>query len=232
MNNKQQLLADMFVEEKNFNQFFAIGNEIALHIIANSVNHIIHIVGAKLSGKTHLLKSWVNQAVQNQQLALYIDCKLLKQYSDDIRKYNFIALDNIEYMSEGLQLELFDLCNQIKLYNNTSFILTSSTNRLKSSHLRQDLTTRLLSGLVISLKRLEDQYLFFALKQYIDLECFKISDNEIKYLINHCNRSLGVLIKHIKELSLYATAQKKPITKHVLKEYLQEKGIDKGNKYS
>ena len=54
MNNQQQLLEALFDQDADFEKFVAMGNELALRCIINNVNHIMHIVGAELSGKTHL----------------------------------------------------------------------------------------------------------------------------------------------------------------------------------
>lgn len=222
MNKQQQLLEELFAQDQDFNRFVAMGNELALRCIINNVNHIMHIVGAELSGKTHLLKSWINQAKQNGSQALYLDCRTESNQEILNDEYAFIALDNIENMSEALQSAMFDLCNQIKLYNKQKFILTSSTVALAALNLRNDLLTRVMSGFVIYLKSVEDQDLFVALKQYASLECLNIGDAEIKYLVTHCTRNLGSLIKLINDLSLYATAEKKPITIYLIREYLKQ----------
>lgn len=218
-NNQQQLLEELLTQDANFNRFVAMGNELALRCISNNVNNIMHIVGTEFSGKTHLLKSWVNQAKQNGDTVQYLDCRLdVQDLNPDIK---FIAIDNIEEMSNEMQNSLFDLYNQVKLYNKAIYVLTSSTAPIESLGLREDLATRIMSGFVIYLKSVEDQDLFVALKQYVKLECLNIGDIELKYLITHCTRNLGALIKLIQDLSLYGTAEKKPITLSLIKQYLQ-----------
>jgi DnaA family protein len=220
MNKQQQLLEDLFTQDQDFKRFVAVGNELALRCIINNVNHIMHIVGAELSGKTHLLKSWINQARQIKRKTIYFDFRS-DIYEHSLIDYDVIALDNIDIMQETAQIALFDLYNQIKLYNKDKFILTSSTLPLQQLNLRHDLLTRIMSGFVISLKSVEDQDLFVALKQYVEIEHLNISDAEIKYLVTHCKRNLGAIIKLINELSLYATIEKKPITIHLIREYLK-----------
>ena len=54
----QQLL-DLFNQNYDFNSFIASGNEITVANLQSFTNQFTHIYGEHLTGKTHLLKSWV-----------------------------------------------------------------------------------------------------------------------------------------------------------------------------
>jgi DnaA family protein len=221
-----QLLLDLFNHEVDFNDFIATGNEITLASLQSFSSQFTHIYGEHLSGKTHLLKAWVNLANSKYHNALYLEANQLKlgalnELSLDY--FRFIALDNIEHLDEELQIELFDLFNHIKLNNRDNYLLTSSGANLHTLNLRADLKTRIQSGLVLGVKSLSDADLLHALTIYTKREGIKIGENELKYILSHYPRNLGELIGLINGLSQQALREKKAITIPLIKGQHKEK---------
>lgn len=224
----QQLL-DLFNHEYDFNDFIATGNEITLANLQGFSSQYTHIFGAHLSGKTHLLKSWVNLANNKYHSAIYLNAKelqpqqLLELNLDDLR---FIAVDNIDSLTDNLQIELFDLFNHIKLNQRDNYLLTSSQINLNHSNLRVDLKTRIHSGLVFALKDLTEVELLGALTIYTRREGIKVGEAELKYILTHCTRNLGKLIELINQVGTFATTHKKPITIPLIKQNLATNSHD------
>ncbi len=219
---KQQLL-DLFNQVYDFNSFISIGNEITVANLQDFSSQFTHIYGATLSGKTHLLKAWVNLANHRQHNAIYIDSNQVDQinlHDLDLDKYRFIAVDNIDLLDEQGQISLFDLFNHIKLNNRDNYLLTSSTINLNASNLRIDLKTRIHSGLIFALKSLDESELLNALSIYAKREGIKIGEAELKYILSHYTRNLGKLIELINTAATLALTTKKPITIPVIKSCL------------
>lgn len=219
----QQLL-DLFNQNYDFNSFIASGNEITVANLQSFTNQFTHIYGEHLTGKTHLLKSWVNLAIARSQNAIYLDAlELSSEQLNNINldEYRFIAVDNIDALSEDQQIELFDLFNHIKLNNRDNYLLTSSTLNLNNAEIRIDLKTRIYSGLVFGLKNLNESELLNALIIYSNREGIKIGEAELKYLLHHYTRNLGKLIQLIQKVSNSALTLKKTITIPLIKQNLE-----------
>lgn len=220
----QQLL-DLFRHECEFSNYIASGNEITVANLQNFSSQFTHIYGETLSGKTHLLKAWTNLANQKYHNGIYFDANDFLKVSQlaelNIDNYRFIAIDNIDCMTDDLQVELFNLFNHIKLNQRNNYLLTSSSINLNLSTLRIDLKTRIHSGLVFALKSLTEDELLNALSIYCNRESIRVGDNELKYMLTHFTRNLGLLIKQIQSISQTATAEKKPITTHFIRNIMQ-----------
>ncbi len=220
----QQQLLDLFNQEYNFNNYISTGNEIVVANLQNFSNQFTHLYGDTLTGKTHLLKAWANLANSKYQSSIYIDVakdnKIDLEYIEK-SEYRFIAIDNIDLLSDDGQIELFDLFNHIKLNSqNNNYLLTSSQSNLNIIDVRVDLKTRLQSGMIFRLKRLTEDELLNSLIIYVKREGIKFGEIELKYLLNHGARNLGKLIALINQISSLATMQKKTITVALIKSNL------------
>lgn len=216
----QQQLLDLFNREFEFSNFISTGNEICIANLQSCSSQYTHIYGAHLTGKTHLLKSWINLANSRHKNTIFCDAKTtnLKLRDLNLDEYRFIAVDNIDLLTPAQQIELFDLFNHIKLNNRDNYLLTSSSSHLNLSNLRVDLTTRILSGLVFALKNLNEGDLLNALSIYTKREGINIGTPELKYLLSHCPRNLGQLIDLINKSSAAALSAKKAITIPLIKQ--------------
>ncbi|MEN9945676.1 MAG: hypothetical protein RLZZ293_62 [Pseudomonadota bacterium] len=222
MNTIQQLL-DLFDQACDFNSFIASGNEITLANLQDFSSQFTHIYGNHLTGKTHLLKAWVNLAAHRGQSSIYLDANSLNldtlQYINaNLDQHRFIAIDNIEMLDNLLQIELFNLFNQIILHGMNNYLLTSSLMNLNAPNpLRIDLKTRIYSGLVFGLRSFNQEELLNALLIYTKREGITIGNAELNYLLSHYTRNLGQLIQFINQLSNYALTYKKTITIPIIK---------------
>lgn len=218
---KQQLL-DLFNQSYEFTSFIAAGNEIIVASLQDFAHQFTHIYGEPLSGKTHLLKAWVNLANQRYSQAIYIDgsaassSDLLTLVNESIHR--FIAVDNIDKLAASTQIQLFDIFNHIKLNGSHAYLLTSSALNLNvASTLRDDLKTRIYSGMVFGLKSLNDCELLQALNIYTKREGIKFGEAELKYILTYATRNLGELIALINRVGQTSLIMKKNITIPLIK---------------
>lgn len=215
----QQLL-DLFNHSYEFSGFIAAGNELIVAGLQDFANQFTHLYGGHLSGKSHLLKAWVNLANQRTHEAIYIDAvdsgvELLQMLQG--MEYRFVAIDNIDQLDAIGQIRLFDLFNYIRLSDNGIYLLTSACDNLNNSGFREDLKTRIYSGVVLNLKPLTDEQLMNALRVYTKREGLKFGEPELAYLLKHHTRNLGQLIAFIDKVGKAALINKKNITIPLIK---------------
>ena len=217
-------MLDLFNNNPSFDNFISVNNKIVVDALVNQTNQFVHIIGSQYIGKTHLLKAWINKANLEKQSTIYIDAQE-KNHKDDIRQlatyYKLIAVDNIEFLDETQQIELFDLFNSIKLNNRDNKLLTSSRFSLDNlNDFRDDLKTRILSGLNLQLKLPSDDELMHILKVYIQQEGIKLEDAELNYIVTHYTRNIGTLINTIKLIAEKAVLENRNITIPLIRQIL------------
>jgi DnaA family protein len=212
----QPQLLDLFDSKPTFNSFIPLSNHKVVTLLSSYSSQFTHIVGAPQSGKTHLLTAWVNSA---PDVALFIDNPLQINLREIVHNYQYIAIDNIQNLDDNKQIELFDLFNQIKLNNLNNQLLTSSSMHLDTK-IREDLKTRILSGINLPLKALSDNELMDAVDIFTAKEGITLDVTEKSYLINHYTRNLGVLIKTIHKITEAAIIEKRNITIPFIKQVL------------
>ena len=211
-------LLDLFPNQPTLENFIALGNEHIIHVLAHPSNYqFIHLCGVQYTGKTHLLKAWTHTYMPND--AIYMDQTC--NFNQDISQYKYIAIDNIHLLDNQQQDAIFNLFNTIKLNNLNKYLLTSSNINLEQvPQLRRDVTTRLLSGINLTLKALNDEELINAMNLWTNNQGIHLGILEQNYLINHHPRNIGMLIQTISKLSQDSSASKRPITIPFIKEVL------------
>ena len=212
----QTQLLDLFGNKHTFSNFIPMNNQKVVNLLCNYTSQFTHIIGATQSGKTHLLMAWVNSAPST---AIFIDNNIEINLREIVNKYQYIAIDDIHHFDDNKQIELFDLFNQIKLNNLNNQLLTSSSTYLDTK-IREDLKTRILSGISFNLKALNDDELMDALSIFTKEEGISLDEIEKSYLINHYTRNIGILIKTIHTITNAAVAQKRNITIPFIKQVL------------
>lgn len=211
----QAQLLDLFTTASTFENFIPIKNEAVFSALKDFSHQFTHLTGGHLCGKTHLLQSWVRLAQSHNKKAIYIEASNddSVNFRDISNKFDFVAIDNIEHLNGLQQILLFDLFNAIKLNNLDVFLLTSSKNSLdRIKTLRDDLKTRLMSGLTLDLKALNDDEIKDAINIHINQQGIKLGETEINFLINHCQRNIGVLVNTIHKIADNAVLENRNIT--------------------
>lgn len=220
----QPQILDLFVSRPTFTNFIASNNEIVSNALKQQASQFTHVVGGHLSGKTHLLKAWVDLALNKHRSAIYVDANRLMDYPvlrDLAMHYEFIAIDNIGVLNNDQQISLFDLFNSIKLNNRNNRLLTSSEQSLEGdANIREDLKTRILSGLNLTIKAPNDTELMNILEQYALNEGINVHASELTYLVNHYTRNIGTLINTMHKIVNIALVEKRNITVPLIKRVL------------
>ena len=129
-----------------------------------------------------------------------------------------VAVDNADQLDAEGQVALFALFNQFKA--NGGFLLTAAPQPPAHLALREDLRTRLGSGLIYRLQPLTDAEKAAAIATQAKERALKLSPDMIAYLLRHASRDMRTLSMLVVALDQYTLEQKRPVTLPLLRELL------------
>lgn len=159
-------------------------------------------------GKSHLLKA---------SGFLYVDA-IANPSLAGIAETGQLAVDNVETLDGDGQIALFALFNRIKAEGGR--LLTAAAQPPAHLPLREDLRTRLGSGLIYRLRPLTDDEKAAAVATLAKERALKLSPEMIGYLLRHASRDMRTLAMLVVALDQYTLEQKRPVTLPLLRELL------------
>lgn len=169
-----------------------------------------HLWGEAASGKSHLL------AACGFDLVDAADNPALK----GVEASEQLAVDQVERLDTAGQVALFNLFNRCKADGGR--LLTAARQPPLHLALREDLRTRLGSGLICRLHPLSDTEKAAALAAQAGERAMKLPADGIDYLLRHAPRDMRSLSALIVALDRYSLEHKRAITLPLLREVLQE----------
>lgn len=130
------------------------------------------------------------------------------------------CMPGVDSLDGAAQIALFNVFNTQKLAGGK--LLVSSLQPPVALTLREDLRTRLGSGLVYRLHALSDDEKRAALSERAASLGLKLSDEMLDYLFRHGQRDMGSLVALIDALDRFTLRHKRPLTLPILRQLLQE----------
>lgn len=130
-----------------------------------------------------------------------------------------LAVDHVEALNETGQIALFNHFNRLKMAS--GMLLTAAGQPPAHLALREDLRTRLGSGLICRLQPLSDAEKAAALSVQAKERALKLTPELIDYLMRHAPRDMRTLSTIIVALDQYTLEQKRAVTLPLLRELLQ-----------
>ena len=177
----------------------------------------LYMWGDKGAGKSHLLHATLEAAkAQGRMLS---KAEPIPQCMADC----LIAIDDLEQWSEEQHRQLFVLFNESTRLG--SQLLVASRIPIKQLRIREDLRTRLASGLVYQLHVLPDEEKPEALLAYARAQGFRLSSEVIAYLFTHGRRDLPSLLAILRALDRYSLTHKRLITLPLLRDLLSNRPV-------
>ena len=131
-----------------------------------------------------------------------------------------LAVDHVESLDEAGQIALFNLFNRLKMA--TGMLLTAADQPPAHLALREDLRTRLGSGLIYRLLPLSDGEKAAALAAQAKERALKLTPEAIDYLMRHAPRDMRTLSTFIVALDRFTLEHKRAVTLPLLRELLNE----------
>ena len=129
-----------------------------------------------------------------------------------------LAVDNVDALDADGQIALFNHFNRLKMAGGR--LLTAAPQPPAHLALREDLRTRLGSGLIYRLQPLSDAEKAEAIAAQAKERALKLSPEAINYLLRHAPRDMRTLSMLVVALDQYTLEQKRPVTLPLLRELL------------
>ena len=131
-----------------------------------------------------------------------------------------LAVDHVDALDETGQIALFNHFNRLKMAS--GMLLTASDQPPAHLALREDLRTRLGSGLIYRLLPLSDAEKAAALAAQAKERALKLTPEAIDYLMRHAPRDMRSLSAFVVALDRYTLEHKRAVTLPLLRELLNE----------
>jgi DnaA family protein len=213
----RQLLLDFTrAPAPTFENFVSGGNAeaaCALEAAARGegAERVLYVWGERGAGKTHLLKSFAHAGAARG--ARYLHAAELEPGNAP----PVLAVDEIEELSEGAQVALFNAFNEHAF----ACLVVAARAAPRDVRLRRDLATRLATGLTYRMTALTDEEKRAALAAHARSRGFALGDEVASYLLTHARRDMGSLIAALDSLDRYSLETGRAITVPLLKDALQ-----------
>ena len=210
----RQLILDLLPESPpSLDNFVAGGNAETVAALTGwlageQVDTSFCLWGESGSGRSHLLQA---------STFAYVDA-LLDPALSRAPDAELLAVDNVDRLDESGQIALFNHFNRRKMSGGK--LLTSAPQPPVHLALREDLRTRLGSGLIYRLQPLSDAEKTAALAAQAKERALKLTPESIDYLMRHAPRDMRTLSMLIVALDQYTLEQKRPVTLPLLRELL------------
>ena len=215
----RQLILELIHEAPHrFDNYVAGGNGEALTGLAGwlapeSPEPSLLIWGETAAGKTHLLQA---------SEACYSDALVnpdLTDVAEQVNDNSFHAVDHVEALSEIGQIALFNLFNRLRASGGR--LLTATQLPPRQLEVREDLRTRLGSGLIYRLHALTDGEKIDALSTQATARGLRLPPDALDYLLARAPRDMRSLAALLVALDRYSLEHKRAITLPLLREVLQ-----------
>ncbi|WP_412480941.1 DnaA regulatory inactivator Hda [Azonexus sp. IMCC34839] len=211
----RQLILDLLPDSPpTLDNFVAGGNGEAVAALTGWLAGQLEATAFCLHGEAGCGKSHLLQASG----FVYVDATLNPALSG-VTATEPLAVDNVDALDADGQVALFALFNQIKADGGR--LLTAAPQPPAHLALREDLRTRLGSGLIYRLQALSDEEKAAAVAGLAKERALKLSPEVIAYLLRHVSRDMRTLAMLVVALDQYTLEQKRPVTLPLLREMLQ-----------
>jgi DnaA-homolog protein len=131
-----------------------------------------------------------------------------------------LAIDNVDALDAAGQITLFNHFNRLKMAGGR--LLTAASQAPRHLPLREDLRTRLGSGLIYRLQPLSDREKATALAALARDRALKLPPDAIDYLLRHAPRDMRSLAAVIVALDHYTLEHKRAVTLPLLRHLLTD----------
>lgn len=220
----RQLVLDLLPESSPRLDNFVAGSNgealtgLAAWLAADCRETSLLLWGEAGAGKTHLLRAvdaQYHDAMLDADLAATVDAV---DPVDCDATQRLLAVDNVEALSDTGQIALFNLFNRLRATGGR--LLTSAGAPPRQLKLREDLRTRLGSGLIYRLHPLSDDEKIAALAVQAEARGLRVPREALDYLLARAPRDMRSLTTVLAALDRYSLEHKRAITLPLLREVL------------
>lgn len=181
--------------------------------------------GASGSGKTHLLSAAMRVLQEKgRNGSFYVDLRnsaISSEFIENIERPSFICVDNIDAWAGDAAREqaLFSIVERAK-QNHWPILIAASNKPNEIGINLADLVSRLSSGVVYGLTKLDEETTFAAIQLRAKERGLVIKDDAIRYLLTHYSRDNQSLFSTIDRLDEASLVAKRKVTVRFLQQVL------------
>ena len=201
---------DSFVSGSNRELLQALQNACT----GKSKERVFYLWGEAGSGKSHLLQACAAQL----DGAFYVSCDAATQLDEALVRHRLLAIDDVHRLDEAEQIALFNLFNEFNA--GTGMLIVSGPAAPAALSIRRDLATRLGSGLVFQVHRLDDAEKRAALTNRAAELGFFLSEESTTYLLTHWRRDLASLLSMLMAVDRHSLQSHRTVTLALIKEVM------------
>jgi DnaA family protein len=132
--------------------------------------------------------------------------------------YRIWVAEDPDQASENEQQQLFNQINLLRARTD-SCLIVSLRDAPATLSMREDLRTRLASGLLLSLSLLSDQEKALALQQYANARGLKADQRVLDWLLTFQDRDIRHLMAYLDAVDRYALQNRRPLSVALLREF-------------
>jgi DnaA family protein len=219
-----QLLLDFAPPAPTLGNFAAGRNAEALSALHTLLDgslreRCIFLWGAPGCGKSHLLRAAADARHAHAGSSAYAPAVEVEALEAMPRLPGLVALDDVERTNATQQVALFRLFQ--RLTEDDTRLLVSAAAAPAATALRDDLRTRLASGLTFQIHVLSDDEKVEALRKHAAGRSFDLAPEIAQYLLRRRSRDLPSLMAVLDAIDQYSLRTQRPITLALLREMLQ-----------
>lgn len=212
-------------EAPSFENFLVGRNEEAvtqLYAAANDqLASSIVFWGSVGCGKSHLLDSAANVAIARGKRAIRLNA--VSEIADSpFDEFSVVVADDVHLFDAVRQAWLFNAFNHVIGCGGQVFA-AGGTRAPTQWSIREDLRSRLASGLVFELLPPPDDALPTLLREFSSKRGVSIGDEALTYLLTHTNRDVGNLCQTLAALDRLSLSLKRPISVHLIRTFLAQR---------
>jgi DnaA family protein len=227
MTAARQLLLDLDVTPPpSFETFLGTANrELLAHLrqlvpaLMNkeAVERSFYLWGESGSGRSHLLQALCYATPAGH--ARFASPKSSLAAFDFDPAVMLYAIDDCHVLNPAQQIAVFNLFNEVRAHPGSAFVAAGSHAPLALA-VREDLRTRLGWGLVFQVISLQDTDKPAALYQAARARGLTLAEDVPAYLLTHCPRDMGSLMRLLDALDRYSLEQQRAVTMPLLRAML------------
>jgi DnaA family protein len=175
----------------------------------------VYLWGEAGSGKSHLLAATYFAALGAQRFAHLV--AYVADADQGCDETGLVAVDDVDVLPDATQVKVFDLFNRVRAGGSFVAAGTCAPARLP---VREDLRSRLLSGLVFQLHPLTDEEKAAALAAHAEERGMRVPREAVTYLLHRIPRDTGTLFAVLEAIDRYSLSLKRPVTLPLVREAL------------
>lgn len=217
----QQLLLDVFTPPKPSLGNFLVGDNAQLlhHLREIKVDQghspFVYLWGPPGSGKTHLLRG--TGALLGSQVRSGKDRFVFRPEDQAV------IMDDVSSLTPYSQVQLFNAFNSRLQGQLPHYIIMAGDKHPAELSIREDLRTRIESGLCLRINPLTDDEKIQALQRIAASRGLELSAEVIDYALRNFQRDMGSLTALLDGLDRFSLEQKKPVSVHLLRHWMRRR---------